>query len=178
MFRLYDDLPAAKDTPAEASVDAGKSSWSTALAAQLKPALRKAVPVVGPPPSVVRAAQAAKAPPRPTAAAAVRTAVGAGAAVSSTVAGGAASASLSAVVREEYDPAVPNNYEAAARQRALKRKQDELEEKRRALERQRQARARVRPGARVPRASWAQHRVPGLMHPPPTRAGARGAPPS
>jgi hypothetical protein len=151
MFGLYGDLPpAAKQDAADAPADgAPKTNWSSALAAQLKPAPRK--PALAPPPSVLRAAQQQAAharalplpPPRPSAAAAPPAPPGAGASVQSPPlahAPRAAAASLSAVSAEEYDPAVPNNYDDAVRARALKRKQEELEEKRRALDRQRQVR--------------------------------------
>jgi len=133
---LYGDLPAAKDdAPAEAS----KPSWMAGLTTQLKPAPRKPA-VHGPPPAALRAAAHARAAPPPRPAAASAAAVPAAAAPAAASPAPPVAPSLSATVADEYEPSRPNSYEEASRQRALKRKQEELEEKRRALERQRQAR--------------------------------------
>ena len=143
MFGLYGDLPAAKDA-GDAPAEASKPSWATGLAAQLKPAPRKPA-VHGPPPAALRAAHARVAPapqPRPAAASAATPAAATPGPAPAPAA--AAGPSLSAAVTDEYDPARPNSYDEAARQRALKRKQEELEEKRRVLERQRQVRTAAR----------------------------------
>ena len=143
MFGLYGDLPAAKDA-GDAPAEASKPSWATGLAAQLKPAPRKPA-VHGPPPAALRAAHARVAPPpqpRPAAASAATPATATPGPAPAPAA--AAGPSLSAAVADEYDPARPNSYDEAARQRALKRKQEELEEKRRVLERQRQVRTAAR----------------------------------
>jgi hypothetical protein len=133
MFGLYGDLPAAKDA---GDAPEAKPSWTAGLATQLKPAPRKPA-VHGPPPATLRAAHARPAPPPPRPVVAVTTVT----APSPSPAPAAASVpSLLGSSADEYDPARPNSYEEAARQRALKRKQEELDEKRRALERQRQAR--------------------------------------
>ena len=133
---LYGDLPAAKDA---GETPETKPSWTAGLAAQLKPAPRKPA-VHGPLPAALRAGHARPTPP-PRPAAASAAAVATVTTVSPAPApASAAGPSLSAAVADEYEPARPNSYDEAARQRALKRKQEELEEKRRALERQRQVR--------------------------------------
>lgn len=125
---LYADLPAASDG-GEAAPRSAFSGGAFSAAPQLQPIARKAPMVVAPPLSVLRPHAAKPSAPRPRAVAAAAP----HAALSRPDV-----PSLAAEATDEYAPALPNSYDDVLRSRALRRKQEELEEKRRALERHKQ----------------------------------------
>lgn len=157
---LYDDIPTAKDAPSEAKPKPKPPSWTASL---LPPALRQRPSATPAPPRPPPRPPQPPAPPPPPPPAALPAAPG---------------PSMLVAVEDEYDPSKPNSYEEAVRQRALRRKQEELDEKRQRLATQLQARRAAAADAAPPAMPA---RVPSLpppeQYPPPPLVDDRLPPP-